>query len=139
MNLKKEVKILKEELTEKEIQLRNKTILDSFFDEYARPPKKTEFVKIGGILNYLQQQTGFELFLKDNGYMSYGRGYTKTFEVYTNDDKEEVLFIGLKSEIVDEFDMKHRHYFDVCLSNNLPYLNKYFIREKKINLNRSYC
>ena len=52
MNLKKEVKILKEELTEKEIQLRNKTILDSFFDEYARPPKKTEFVKIGGILNY---------------------------------------------------------------------------------------
>ena len=66
MNLKKEVKILKEELTEKEIQLRNKTILDSFFDEYARPPKKTEFVKIGGILNYLQQQTGFELFLKDN-------------------------------------------------------------------------
>lgn len=69
MNLKKEVKILKEDLTEKEIQLRNKTILDSFFDEYARPPKKTEFVKIGGILNYLQQQTGFELFLKDNGYI----------------------------------------------------------------------
>ena len=139
MNLKKEVKILKEELTEEEIQLRNKTILDSFFDEYARPPKKTEFVKIGGILNYLQQQTGFELFLKDNGCMSYGRGCTKTFEVYTNDDKEEVLFIGLKSEIVDEFDMKHRHYFDVCLSNNLPYLNKYFIREKKIDLTKSYC
>lgn len=77
MNLKKEVKILKEELTEEGIQLRNKTILDSFFDEYARPPKKTEFVKIGGILNYLQQQTGFELFLKDNGYMSYGRDIRK--------------------------------------------------------------
>lgn len=128
---------MEEELTE-EIKQRNKIILDNFFDEYARPPKKTEFLKIGGVLGYLQQQTGFALFLKDNGYISYGRGYTKTFEVYTKEDKEKVLFIGLKNEIVDEFDMKHRHYFDVCLSDNLPYLNKYFIREKKIDLTKKY-
>ena len=137
MNLKKEVKILEKELTEKEIKQRNKTIINNFFDEYARPPRKGEFIKIGGILTYEQRQNDYDLFLRDYGYMGYGKGNTKTFEVYTMDGKS--IFIGTKIEIIDEFTLGNRNNFDAFQVNNLPFNNKYFIREKKIDLNRSYC
>ena len=138
--IKKEVDEMKVKLTEEQIRLRNKTILDSFFDEYARPPRKSEFLELGGFITYMQIQEGYDLFLKEYGYIAYGRGNIKTFEVYTltNNGQEKVVFIGTKKEIINEFNLHNRGDFDSFYINKIPFANKYYFRRKLINLNKKY-
>ena len=72
--------------------------------------------------------------------MDYGRGNTKTFETYTyiNNDQEEIIFIGTKKETIDEFNLGNRGNFDSFYQNNIPYNNKYYFREKSIDLSKKY-
>lgn len=112
-------------------------ILDNFFDEYVRPPKAKEFMKIiKSTSNYPMRD--YKKFLRAHGYHTYENNI-KTLELIDiKDGIEKVIFIGTKEEIANELDIGKAN-VDYYLRVNKPYLKRYLIREKFIDLDKSYC
>lgn len=112
-------------------------ILDNFFDEYARPPKTKEFMKLIKSSS-IYPMKDYIRFLKRHGYRTYGNN-AKTLElVELKNGIEKVIFIGVGDEIADELNLD-RGNVGYYLRVNKPYLGKYIIREKFIDLDKSYC
>lgn len=85
----------------------DKEILDDFYSIYWRMPIKKEFFIVSGKTNkYIRNKYGcYEKMLELYGYTpTKGSTYIVT-DVVTNSKKPEIVFVGTKSDISEEFDV----------------------------------
>ena len=112
-------------------------ILDNFFDEYVRPPKVKEFMKILNISS-IYPITSYTRYLKKHGYRPY-KNNAKTFEVVdTKDNLEKIIFVGIGDEVAEELTLE-RGSIPYYSRGNRLYHKRYIIREKIIDLDKNYC
>lgn len=85
------------------IEKRNLEILQAFYQEYWRSPRKTEFVACGGNLAYLTRyKIDYADYLTERGYDIASK--YETLEVV--DQNGDVVFTGTSADIYEEYNIK---------------------------------
>lgn len=80
-----------------ETMVKNKKIVDEFFEDYYRVPRYDEFIKLGGSF---KPRKMYGKMLKSFGYSQ----STKTSTVQVYDDRNRLIFEGTVKEVAEEFE-----------------------------------
>lgn len=108
----------------------NKKILEAFYNEYYRSPRKDEFNAIGGNLYDVCCTYGsYKKFLQKLGYPQVSKSETHEV-VYADTRKPKVIFTGVPTDIAEELGV-HVSTIRYAYKNKVLIHGKYSIRLKK--------
>lgn len=83
----------------------NLSVLERFYDEYWRSPRKSEFVACGGNMDVVKhKKIKYKEYLQDCGYEAPSKW--ETYEALN--EKEEVVYVGTSMDMEDEFNVDNK-------------------------------